>query len=111
MTKSVTSSASATSSGSAVHPQCYLMRLLLLLALPVITIMIPQELVTLDRPWKGKGTLEIVALAGDNNDKLPLPSPQTLGAVPPGILEIIGRCWADVPSDRPTFSSILAHLP
>lgn len=70
-----------------------------------------QELLTLKKPWKGKKQMEIIALVGYNRDKLPFPSlPSLPDGVPPAILEILGRCWLDVPSDRPSFSRLIALL-
>ncbi|ELR25293.1 protein kinase domain containing protein [Acanthamoeba castellanii str. Neff] len=70
------------------------------------------ELLTQRKPWKGKKRMEIVALAGYNRDKLPMPTPHSLPeGVPQGLLEIMARCWADVPSDRPSFARILTLLP
>jgi len=65
------------------------------------------ETLTRQKPWGKKGKMELVAIVGYNNERLPLPT------LPPGcpqLVPLIKKCWVGDPASRPSFKKILIEL-
>ncbi|CAM0902719.1 unnamed protein product [Alopecurus aequalis] len=63
------------------------------------------ELLTMQQPWGGLGPAQVVGAVAFQNRRLPIPQ-DTI----PELAALIESCWADDPSQRPPFSSIVDTL-
>lgn len=65
------------------------------------------ELVMCEKPWRDDHPMQIVFKVGSRGEKLPTPPPETCE---PELREMIVECFADDPSRRPSFKSIVERL-
>ncbi|GFR40686.1 hypothetical protein Agub_g1277 [Astrephomene gubernaculifera] len=65
---------------------------------------IMYELVTGRRPWEGLNSMQVMFAIG-HNKRLELPA-----GVEPRVEQLIERCWATNPGDRPSFTEILEAM-
>ncbi|XP_022976053.1 serine/threonine-protein kinase CTR1-like isoform X2 [Cucurbita maxima] len=63
------------------------------------------ELVTMQQPWSGLGPAQVVGAVAFQNRRLSIPS-----STSPLLASLIESCWADDPSQRPSFTSIVDSL-
>ncbi|GJP44618.1 hypothetical protein CLOM_g3991 [Closterium sp. NIES-68] len=63
------------------------------------------ELSTMQRPWRGLNAMQVVGAVGFQQRRLVIP-----GSVDPAVSKVIGACWAEKPSERPSFSEIVHEL-
>lgn len=63
------------------------------------------ELCTLQQPWGGMNSMQVVGAVGFQNRRLDIPD-----NLDPVIADIIQRCWQTDPKLRPTFAEIMAAL-
>ncbi|KAL4301436.1 hypothetical protein HN51_052854 [Arachis hypogaea] len=63
------------------------------------------ELVTMQQPWMGLGPAQVVGAVGFQNRKLAIPP-----NVSPVLVSLMESCWADDPTKRPTFASMVVSL-
>ncbi|CAI7861993.1 unnamed protein product, partial [Closterium sp. NIES-54] len=63
------------------------------------------ELSTMQRPWRGLNAMQVVGAVGFQQRRLDIPA-----SVDPAVSEIIRACWAEKPSERPSFSQIVHEL-
>lgn len=49
--------------------------------------------------------VQVVGVVGFNNQRLPLPDD-----LQPAVVDLVQRCWASRPEERPSFSEVLAAL-
>lgn len=63
------------------------------------------ELITLQQPWSGLGPAQVVGAVAFQNRRLTIP-PNTS----PILVALMESCWADDPSQRPSFGSIVDSL-
>eukprot|EP00899_Mesostigma_viride_P006497 jgi/Mesvir1/15849/Mv03397-RA.1 len=63
------------------------------------------ELFTLQQPWHGLNPMQVVGAVGFQHQRLAIPPD-----VDPVIADIINRCWADDPQQRPSFSQLLKEI-
>ncbi|KAG2483816.1 hypothetical protein HYH03_017339 [Edaphochlamys debaryana] len=63
------------------------------------------ELVTGREPWESLNPMQVVGVVGFNGQRMDLPSD-----LDPAVNALIQACWADKPTERPSFSQVLATL-
>ncbi|XP_058722521.1 probable serine/threonine-protein kinase SIS8 isoform X3 [Vicia villosa] len=63
------------------------------------------ELSTLQQPWRGMNSMQVVGAVGFQYRRLDIPDDMD-----PAIADIIRKCWQTDPKERPTFAEILAAL-
>ncbi|KAJ0786427.1 putative protein kinase TKL-CTR1-DRK-2 family [Helianthus annuus] len=63
------------------------------------------ELVTMQQPWNGLSPAQVVGAVAFQNRKLTIPS-----NTPPALTSLMESCWADDPTQRPSFKSIVNSL-
>ncbi|XP_071717264.1 serine/threonine-protein kinase CTR1-like [Rutidosis leptorrhynchoides] len=63
------------------------------------------ELVTMKQPWNGLSPAQVVGAVAFQNRKLTIPI-----NTPPALTSLMESCWADDPTQRPTFKSIVISL-
>ncbi|XP_076890342.1 serine/threonine-protein kinase CTR1-like [Bidens hawaiensis] len=63
------------------------------------------ELVTMQQPWNGLSPAQVVGAVAFQNRKLTIPI-----NTPPALTSLMESCWADDPTQRPTFKSIVNSL-
>ncbi|XP_010520736.1 PREDICTED: serine/threonine-protein kinase CTR1-like [Tarenaya hassleriana] len=63
------------------------------------------ELVTLQQPWNGLGPAQVVGAVAFQNRRLTIPQNTS-----PVLASLMEACWADDPSQRPSFGSIVETL-
>ncbi|KAI3806683.1 hypothetical protein L1987_22597 [Smallanthus sonchifolius] len=63
------------------------------------------ELVTMQQPWNGLSPAQVVGAVAFQNRKLTIPM-----NTPPALTSLMESCWADDPTQRPTFKSIVNSL-
>ncbi|XP_024017114.1 serine/threonine-protein kinase CTR1 [Morus notabilis] len=64
------------------------------------------ELVTMQQPWSGLSPAQVVGAVAFQNRRLAIPS----NTSPPVLASLMESCWADDPSQRPSFGSIVDSL-
>lgn len=63
------------------------------------------ELVTMQQPWNGLSPAQVVGAVAFQNRKLTIPI-----NTHPALTSLMESCWADDPTQRPTFKSIVSSL-
>ncbi|CAL5186657.1 unnamed protein product [Lathyrus oleraceus] len=63
------------------------------------------ELSTLQQPWRGMNSMQVVGAVGFQYRRLDIPDDMD-----PAIADIVRKCWQTDPKARPTFAEILAAL-
>ncbi|KAE9603823.1 hypothetical protein Lal_00001669 [Lupinus albus] len=63
------------------------------------------ELVTMQQPWSGLGPAQVVGAVAFQNRRLAVPQ-----NISPSLASLMESCWADDPSQRPSFASIVDSL-
>ncbi|WJX72060.1 putative serine/threonine-protein kinase sis8 [Trifolium repens] len=63
------------------------------------------ELFTLQQPWRGMNSMQVVGAVGFQHRRLDIPDDMS-----PAIADIVRRCWQTDSKLRPTFAEILAAL-
>lgn len=63
------------------------------------------EMLTLKEPYAGMSQDQMVMAIIEDGLR-----PSVVGCGPPRVVELIQRCWAEVPSDRPTFAQVSQAL-
>ncbi|PWA68793.1 protein kinase superfamily protein [Artemisia annua] len=63
------------------------------------------ELVTMQQPWNGLSPAQVVGAVAFQNRKLTIPA-----NTPPALTSLMESCWADDPTQRPTFKCIVNSL-
>ncbi|KAK7353017.1 hypothetical protein VNO80_18449 [Phaseolus coccineus] len=63
------------------------------------------ELVTMKQPWSGLSPAQVVGAVAFQNRRLAIPA-----NISPALASLMESCWADDPSERPSFGSIVESL-
>ncbi|KAG2400007.1 Serine/threonine-protein kinase [Vigna angularis] len=63
------------------------------------------ELVTMQQPWSGLSPAQVVGAVAFQNRRLAIPP-----NISPALASLMESCWADDPSERPSFGSIVESL-
>ncbi|KHN08281.1 Serine/threonine-protein kinase CTR1-like protein [Glycine soja] len=63
------------------------------------------ELVTMQQPWNGLSPAQVVGAVAFQNRRLAIPP-----NISPALASLMESCWADDPSERPSFGSIVDSL-
>lgn len=63
------------------------------------------ELTTLQVPWTGMNSMQVVGAVGFQGRRLDIPP-----SVDPIVAEIISECWNQDPQVRPSFAQIISRL-
>ncbi|XP_002972276.2 serine/threonine-protein kinase CTR1 [Selaginella moellendorffii] len=63
------------------------------------------ELATLQQPWAGMNSMQVIGAVGYLNQRLPIPD-----HIEPGIIALMQACWSSDPKARPSFGEIMHKL-